>query len=340
MCSLVGKSNLISSEKKLKELCMGRRKGSKNKPKPEGQVANEEKKGVESGVKAATEKAAKAVKPKIESLTPEQEALLDVYCKKYLKVGLSCDTNKEKAEKAIKALYKQQGLKEPEVRWFDSPLACKRAAQEAGVTNVSFGWEGSFDAGYAAFYSYVREVLGCVEETEPLLPVFDIIDSCGPLIECDTVCFASVKPSAIFTDDNGELHNESGPAFNYPDGFCGHYYHGFQVPAWVIEKPQDITTAKIEAEENTELKRIMLEIFGVGRFITEVGGVIIDEDHSEQDGHRQVIKDKLGNVTFHVGDPSTSRMYFLALPPDTKTCKEAEAFLSGGLSMENQVART
>ncbi len=280
------------------------------------------------------------VETKIQELTPEQEALLDVYYDRYIKVGLSCDTKKEKAEAAIKALYKQEGYAEPEIRWFGSPLGAKKGAKEAGVSDTSFGWEGSFNAGDGAFYAYIREVLGCKEETEEFLPVFDIIDSCGPMVMCDTTVFVSEKPQFIFTDDNGELHNESGPAFSYSDGFCGYYWHGFEVPKDIIEHPEGITVEKIKAEDNAEMRRIMLERFGAGRFVAETGGVVIDEDEHPQDGHRQLIKDSLGNVLFHVGDPSTGRMYWLDLPPDTKTCKDASVFLSGGLEMEKQVGRT
>lgn len=280
------------------------------------------------------------VEVKIKELTPEQEAQLEVYYQRYIKVGLSCDTKKEKAEAAIKALYKQEGYPEPEIKWYGSPLAAKKGAKDAGVTDTSFGWEGSFNAGDGAFYAYIREVLGCVEETNEFLPVFDIIDSCGPMVMCDTTVFVSEKPQFIFTDDNGELHNESGPAFSYSDNFCGYYWHGFEVPKDIIERPQDITVKRIKKEENTELRRIMLERFGTGRFVTETGGVIIDEDNHSQDGHRQLVKDSLGNVLFHVGDPSTGRMYWLDMDPKVKTCVEASEFLSAGLDMGKQVGRT
>jgi hypothetical protein len=285
-------------------------------------------------------KSTEAVAKKIDSLTPEQEALLDVYCNKYIKIGMSTDTDKPRAEKAFKDLYKQQNLEEPEIRWFDSPLAANRGAKEAGVLHLPFGWEGSFDAGYASFYKYAREVLGCVEETNPFLPVFDIIESCGPSIECDKVVFVSVKPSEIYTDEQGELHNENGPSFSYPDGFKGFFWHGFAVPEDLILRPQDITVERIQKEDNTEIRRILLERFGTGRFIAETGGEIVDEDHDDINGDRQLVKDKLGNVLFHVCDISTGRAYWLDVPPDTTTCVKANEFLSGPLPRDKQVGRT
>lgn len=293
---------------------------------------------------------------KIDELTPEQEAQLSVYCNKYIKVGMSCDTHTDVAEAAIKALYKQEGYKEPEIRWFNSPYSTKKAAKEAGVADTSFGWEGSFDAMDAAFYACVREVLGCKAETEKFLPIFDIISSCGPMILCDEAVFVSHKPTYLFTDDAGELHCESGPAFRYDplpnpkyaqfnDAFEGYYWHGFNISAWIITNPEKITVENIQSEDNAEVKRIMLERFGTGRFITEAGGVLLEEEQHEQDGHSQLWKDKLGNVMLHCGDPSTSRMYWLTLPPTVTSIKEAYAFLNGGdqpgaLDRKNQVART
>ena len=281
---------------------------------------------------------------KIEALTPEQDRLLDVYHDRYLAMGMDpTPTDKPRVEKAIKALYAREGLKEPEIRWYPSPLSMTRAAREAGVQDLFTGWDGQYDAGFFGNYMYYREVLGMVKETEDLMiPIEFLYGHSGPMIECENVVFVSENFTHIFTDDNGELHCESGPAFLYGgDNFCGYYWHGFEVPDWIVLKPQDITVEKIHAEENAEIRRIMLERFGTGRFVAESGGVVLDEDKDDLNGARMLVKDKLGNVLLHVGDPSTGRMYWLDVPPDTKTCVEANDFLSGSsMPREKQIGRS
>lgn len=64
---------------------------------------------------------------KIESLTPEQEAKLDIHRDNWLRKIFNYELynahNAEKTEIAMKKLYKFCGLKEPRVILLDSPMA-------------------------------------------------------------------------------------------------------------------------------------------------------------------------------------------------------------------------
>ena len=60
--------------------------------------------------------------PKIDILTPEQEALIPVYLEKWRSVALSTlAIDRKQAALAIKATYAFSGLLEPEILFFDSP---------------------------------------------------------------------------------------------------------------------------------------------------------------------------------------------------------------------------
>jgi hypothetical protein len=59
---------------------------------------------------------------KIESLTPEQEALIPVYREKWKAIALSTEPiNRQKASDAVKAAYTAVDKEEPEILFFDSP---------------------------------------------------------------------------------------------------------------------------------------------------------------------------------------------------------------------------
>lgn len=60
----------------------------------------------------------------ISELTPEQQALIPVYREKWRKIALSTERiDREKAAKAVKAVYTSFDLNEPEIIFFDSPFA-------------------------------------------------------------------------------------------------------------------------------------------------------------------------------------------------------------------------
>lgn len=62
------------------------------------------------------------VEPKIDRLTPEQEALIPVYQEKWRSVALSTlAIDRKQAAEAMKATYAFSGLSEPEIIFFDSP---------------------------------------------------------------------------------------------------------------------------------------------------------------------------------------------------------------------------
>jgi hypothetical protein len=80
----------------------------------------------------------------------------------------------------------------------------------------------------------------------------------------------------INTDEQGRLHSLTGPAIAYPDGWSIHAVHGVRVPAWVIEQPERITVDLIEKETNAEIRRIMMDRFGIERYVRESGAATLD----------------------------------------------------------------
>ncbi len=54
--------------------------------------------------------------------------------------------------------------------------------------------------------------------------------------------------------------------------------HGVRVPAWIIQEPERLTVAAIEAEGNTEIQRVMIERFGWDRYAAECGAEVVDHD--------------------------------------------------------------
>jgi len=90
------------------------------------------------------------------------------------------------------------------------------------------------------------------------------------------------RPREIHRDGNGRLHNPFGKAIVWPDGWGLYRIHGTDVPANVIEDPESVTVASIDAEANAEVRRIMVERYGTERFVKDADAQVIHEE--EVDG--------------------------------------------------------
>lgn len=97
-------------------------------------------------------------------------------------------------------------------------------------------------------------------------------------------------------------------------------------------EPEKITSKQVLAEKNAELRRVMIERMGYLKFSEEVGAKEIDQD-TDAGGKRQLLIIELNEDEPLVGlacrCPSTNRQYFLRVPPETKTCHQAAAWIAG-----------
>jgi hypothetical protein len=72
------------------------------------------------------------------------------------------------------------------------------------------------------------------------------------------------------------LHRTDGPAISWLDGWSVHCVNGRRVPGWIIERPQDITVAAIESQQNAEVRGIMIETYGRSRYLADCGAEVVD----------------------------------------------------------------
>jgi hypothetical protein len=98
----------------------------------------------------------------------------------------------------------------------------------------------------------------------------------------------SERPAVIHREQVGprgvgshRLHCEDGPAIAFPDGWAIYAYHGVVVPEKVIMHPEDITAEELLAEENAEVRRVMIERMGFERFCSRAKMKVIHTDRLE-----------------------------------------------------------
>jgi hypothetical protein len=173
----------------------------------------------------------------------------------------------------------------------DSVWASVRASVRDSVRASVYG---QHDASWLSFYNYFNKECGLYEETKLLDGLIELAESAGWWLPCKDICFVSERHSMLNRDNEGRLHNTNGPAFMYPDGFCGYYYHGVKVPEFVITEPNKITPQLIDQESNIEVRRVMLQIYGEERYLTAGNYEVLDEDKDQFGRPRRLLRKQNG----------------------------------------------
>jgi hypothetical protein len=143
------------------------------------------------------------------------------------------------------------------------------------------------------------------------------------------------RPKVLSRDSQGRLHSATGPCIEYRDGWRFYAWHGMRVPERVILAPERISREDVLDEWNVEVRRIMQERMG-GWFVPELGGAVIDSGPRGTLYEVRLPENDPEHVArfIRVQDASTSRSYFLHVPPTIQTAAEAVAW-SFGLSVED-----
>lgn len=98
-----------------------------------------------------------------------------------------------------------------------------------------------------------------------------IAENAGWMLPHVHVCWLSDRPVELSFEGSGRLHSSSGPALQYGDGWSAYRWKGTRVPRWVIDDPRRITLGGIDAEAAPAVRRAMIDIFTVRRFVSEGG---------------------------------------------------------------------
>lgn len=109
-------------------------------------------------------------------------------------------------------------------------------------------------------------------------------------------------------------------------------WRGVTVNRRIAFEPETITARAVIKEDNAELRRVMMERMGYLRFAEEAGAKVLDKD-TDPGGERQLLKIELNEdeplVGLNCSCPSTGQNYLLRVPPATKTCHQAAAWIAG-----------
>lgn len=260
-------------------------------------------------------------------MTPAQEErLINKYVTKWSKIALDArPADRKRAERAIAALYAQErpGQPLPTVRWFGSPQACQDELVKQGLKpnwlcgQHSAYWLGEFD--------YLRTERKLVEETKDALPLFELARSCGWCHHSEKEVWACERP-VTHVDENGDLHNPTGPAIEWPDGVRWYYVHGVQVPDKWITDPESVSGSDLLAERNQTVRSAGLALFGWGKVLADLKATSLDKH--PQLGELVQARLPTGPSRFLRFTCPTGRSGALRVPVTCETVLQAQAWVN------------
>ena len=156
------------------------------------------------------------------------------------------------------------------------------------------------------------------------------------------------------------LHCGDGPAVGFRDGWGVWAWRGVRVTQQIIEHPETLTVEQISAEQNAEVRRVMVERMGWDNFcaVAKMKLIHLDELHSNfpdipvsesvEPGQRLVTSYRAGTERaellesaelrdfedrplrfVRLSDPSTGRKYTLRVLHDHTRCYEAVGWTFG-----------
>ncbi|MFE3542654.1 DUF6745 domain-containing protein [Nocardia sp. NPDC059177] len=149
----------------------------------------------------------------------------------------------------------------------------------------------------------------------------------------EKIAVVSERPLELHRDEAGRLDRGDGPALVYADGFALHAWRGMPVPADFLDGLRELTPQRIRAEENAELRRVMLEYYGYDRYLTESEATPLHRDETGVLWRIALADDEdvvMVEVVNSTPEPDGShRVYWLRVPPATRTAREGVAWTFG-----------
>lgn len=148
-----------------------------------------------------------------------------------------------------------------------------------------------------------------------------------------SVAVAVRAPQVLRLDAEGRPHSESGAALAWADGSSFFAWRGRPVPPELVDPAIPVTLARILREFDPGSRWVLIERYGLGRFMRDAGA---QEMHRDASGTLYRLRSIVGppivavRVVNHTPEPDgTHQEFWLRVPPAMTTAREAVAWTFG-----------
>jgi hypothetical protein len=188
-------------------------------------------------------------------------------------------------------------------------------------------------SGWVAYLSFFRHVVGLPIDYSKWDHYEKAAEHSGPRYIHAKFCIVSDRPEVLLVDEQNRPHCTTGPFCRWRDGSALYAVHGVRVPWTVIEHRDQLTVAQIDKEQNAEIRRVMMELYGEAKYLKDSGAMPIHSDsfgvlfRKEIPGDEPLVMVRVENST---PEPDGHRKtYMIRVPPTTETAHAAVAWTFG-----------
>ena len=161
-----------------------------------------------------------------------------------------------------------------------------------------------------------------------------LFEHCGFIFPFEKICAVCDRPRHLRFDSQNRLHAEGEPAIEFADGWNFYYNHGVRLPEEYGQlHPNQWQSQWLLAEENAELRRVLIQGIGYDRLCQELSAKQIDswqEYALLQIDNADVEPICLLKMTC----PSTGFIHALRVPPYLTSAREAIRWVNWDIDPE------
>jgi hypothetical protein len=140
-------------------------------------------------------------------------------------------------------------------------------------------------ASWCSFLSFFRDVAKLALPQYELYEHYEIAAiHAGPRYMHARFWIVCDFPSSVRRDARNRAHCATGPALTWRDGWAVYYWHGTQIPASWIERPETLTAVVALGQQNVELRRCACEIVGWNTILESLPHRVLDADADPEIG--------------------------------------------------------
>ena len=183
-----------------------------------------------------------------------------------------------------------------------------------------------------------QELLRCKQQ---------LFEECGLILPFDKICIICDRPLHLRFDSENRLHAEGESAIAFADGYSLYFHHGVKLPEQYGKVHPDFWEAQwILDEENSELRRLLIERIGYDRICQQLQAVELDswqeytllsidfDDDFDDEGNSKPI------YLLKMTCPSTGHIHALRVPPEVESAKEAIRWVNWDIDPEEFSVQT
>jgi internalin A len=167
-----------------------------------------------------------------------------------------------------------------------------------------------------------------------------LFEHCGFIFPFEKICAVCDRPRHLRFDSQNRLHAEGEPAIEFADGWKIYFYHGVRLPEEYGQlHPNQWQSQWLLAEENAEVRRVLIQGIGYDRLCQELSAKQIDswqEYALLQIDNADVEPICLLKMTC----PSTGFIHALRVPPNLTSAREAIGWVNWDIDPEEFSVQT